>query len=201
MKELESEIEKISGSAQITEGIYNSLNALGEENESVSHAIKTAIKHLVNLTKYDVNLEKIANGLEAGLDDIAIAQSELTAYLNGLDSDPAYFDSLQNRKAELNLVAKRFDFSSDKNENLNLFLEESESAKRRISDLDGGDERIADLRKELDGIFEKLKKSAIELSKARVVASKLLAEEIAVELEELAMPNRSEEHTSELQSH
>ena len=94
LKELESEIEKISGSAQISEGISNSLNALGEENESVSHAIKTAIKHLVNLTKYDVNLEKIANGLEAGLDDIAIAQSELTAYLNGLDSDPAYFDSV-----------------------------------------------------------------------------------------------------------
>ena len=189
LKDLEFEIEKISGSAQISEGIANSLIALGEENQSVTHSIKTAIKHIAQLTKYDVNLEKIANGLEAGLDDIAIAQSELIIYLNGLDSDPAYFDSLQNRKAELNLLSKRFNFSADKNENLNLFIEESESAKRRISDLDGGDGRISDLRKELDVIFEKLKKSATELSKARVAAGKLLSEEIAVELEELAMPN------------
>ena len=189
LKELESEIEKISGSAQISEGISNSLNVLGDENDSVVHSIKTALKYLSNLTKYDVNLEKIANGLEAGLDDIAIAQSELTAYLNGLDSDPAYFDSLQNRKAELNALSKRFNFSADKNENLNLFIQESESARRRISDLDGGDGRIADLRRELDEIFGKLKKSGTELSKARVTAGKLLAQEIAVELEDLAMPN------------
>ena len=169
--------------------LFRSLKALGDENESIAHSIKTAIKHLANLTKYDVNLEKISNGLEAGLDEIAIAQSELTAYLNGLDSDPAYFDSLQNRKAELNLLVKRFNFSADKNENLNIFIEESESAKRRISDLDSGDGRIADLRKELDGIFAKLKNSGLELSKARGTAGKLLAQEIAVELEELAMPN------------
>ena len=97
--------------------------------------------------------------------------------------------SLQSRKAELNGLIKRFGKSDDKNDSLNQVILESNSALEMIADLTGGDNRIEEIRAELEKSFHKLQKSASILTKKRNDSALELGQEITKQLADLSLPN------------
>jgi len=132
----------------------------------------------------DHHIEKFSN-LALDLTDLV---SDLFSYLARLEADPARFDFLQERKAMINSLIKRFAMSSDREKALEELINRYASVKERLSDLTGGDARIAELERERDVIFNRLQKAASLLSTKRSFGASALSERVSSELGSLHMP-------------
>jgi DNA repair protein RecN (Recombination protein N) len=70
-------------------------------------------------------------------------------------------------------------------------LIDGKSAKERIADLSGGDQRVAELQKEADSFFKQLQEQGLALSKLRKVNGEKLSSQVTDEVRSLSMPNAS----------
>jgi DNA repair protein RecN (Recombination protein N) len=142
---------------------------------------------LQGATSLDKELELLSEEFHDGLRTIENVISDLERYKETLNADPARFDYLQSRKAELNGVFKRFGKGEDKNSAINLLVQESLSAKSQIEDLSGGEDRVKELSKEVDRELKQTIVLAKELSNSRIKAGVQASKEITKELSELAL--------------
>jgi DNA repair protein RecN (Recombination protein N) len=117
--------------------------------------------------------------------------SDLSSYLSQLEADPNRFEKLQDRKASLNSLLKRYGKGSDKEAAFEQLLIDGKSAKERIADLSGGDQRVAELQKEADSFFKQLQEQGLALSKLRKVNGEKLSSQVTDEVRSLSMPNAS----------
>ena len=115
------------------------------------------------------------------------AASDLDRYLDSLSADPQALELAQSRRAALSSFAKKYGKSGDKNEALAEAMDKAEGAKNRIKDLSGGDDRLAEMGRELEGLRAKLLEAAKTLSAIRVQSAKKLSSSVTKELVELAM--------------
>ena len=115
----------------------------------------------------------------------------MAGYLADLSADPKRLDSLQNRKAELNTFVKRFSrsLSTDVNEALQELIEKGLNVDNEIADLEGGDDRIAELESELNRLESASLEVATELSDSRIASAKQLSKRASEEIHALSMPN------------
>ncbi|MDR1295720.1 MAG: DNA repair protein RecN [Bifidobacteriaceae bacterium] len=107
---------------------------------------------------------------------------ELGAYLHELDSDPATLEALHARRAQVRSLLRKYGAS------VADVLEWARFAAERLTDLDAGDERIADLSRQLTTAMEELGAAAERVGAGRRAATKALAGAINGELAGLAMP-------------
>ncbi|WP_273651378.1 DNA repair protein RecN [Cellulomonas fimi] len=117
---------------------------------------------------------------EAGylLADVA---AELSSYLEDLQADPLRLEAVQQRRAELAQLTRSY--GSD----VAQVLDWAEDAGRRLLDLDGGDQRLDDLRERVRALDEEIAGLAADLTKGRTEAASRLAAAVSEELAGLAM--------------
>jgi DNA repair protein RecN (Recombination protein N) len=96
---------------------------------------------------------------------------------------------LQERKAELNSFLKRWAGAGEPDEELVLLAAKAKSAKEAIADLQGGDERTAEIEAELVTAKKSLLESAKKVSASRTKAAATLSSEVTNEIKALAMPH------------
>ena len=113
---------------------------------------------------------------------IADLSNDLSSYLSALDIDSELsLDEIQGRRAQLNSVIRKHGNS------LEDVFEFSETASRRVLELDDSDERIDELRSELETTHKALLSAAAEISTVRKAAAKNLELQVNLELAGLAM--------------
>ncbi|GIG40965.1 DNA repair protein RecN [Cellulomonas phragmiteti] len=117
---------------------------------------------------------------EAGylLADLA---TELSAYVQDLQADPARLDTVQRRRAELTGLTRSY------GEDVAAVLEWAQDASRRLLDLDGGEERVAELTAERDRLDDRVRRLAADITGTRTDAAVRLAQAVTDELVSLAM--------------
>ena len=98
---------------------------------------------------------------------------------------------LQNRKSELNSFIKRHSksTSTDSNQALHELIELGANIDNEISDLEGGDNRIAELEAELVKLQERALFEAKAISKVRNEKAFALSKAVSEEIHSLSMPN------------
>ena len=79
--------------------------------------------------------------------------------------------------------------SGDSNEALHELIEQAANIDNQISDLEGGDQRISELEKELELLQSKTVAEAKLISKSRTVAAAKLSKAASDEIHALSMPN------------
>ena len=72
-----------------------------------------------------------------------------------------------------------------------IHLTYCKSAKEKIADLSGGDQRIIELEKEAEILFKKLQEQGLSLSKLRKDNGAKLSAQVTEEVRSLSMPNAS----------
>ena len=122
------------------------------------------------------------------IQDIA---ANLAGYLSDLAADPSRLEHLQQRKAELNSFIKRHSTSTstDSNVALHELIELGANLDNEIADLEGGDDRIAELEKELKALQDAAVEEAEIISKVRIDAAAKLSKAASDEIHALSMPN------------
>jgi DNA repair protein RecN (Recombination protein N) len=186
---VEDEIKRLSSVEDLRIASSGALSALDSEESGALTLLHSARRYLDAAKGKDSRLEEIAERVAESLFILDDASSDLASYATGLEADPERLDALQNRKAELNLFIKRWGGAGNADDELVALAAKAKSGKEAIADLQGGDERIAELESELSGVKNALLAAAKSLTSSRTTAAKELSLLVTEEIQALAMPH------------
>ena len=189
--EIENEIAKLGSVEVLNQAVSTALNLFENEDLSAVNMLQQIRKSLDQVTGKDKQLDAITERYTESLLNLQDISSDLSSYLSQLEADPNRFEKLQDRKASLNSLLKRYGKGSDKEAAFEQLLIDGKSAKERIADLSGGDQRVAELQKEADSFFKQLQEQGLALSKLRKVNGEKLSSQVTNEVRSLSMPNAS----------
>jgi DNA repair protein RecN (Recombination protein N) len=157
--------------------------ALGDPGPDATGLVDTARRALDAVRDHDPELASLADRVaEAGY-LLADAATELSAYAESVDADPARLAAVEERRAALTALTRKYAPDVDG------VLTWAEQAAGRLAELEGDDERVDELRAELAGLQARLESLADRLHAARDAAGTRLADAVTVELTQLAMPH------------
>ena len=189
--EIDNEIAKLGSVEVLNQAVSTALNLFENEDLSAVNMLQQIRKSLDQVTGKDKQLDAITERYAESLLNLQDISSDLSSYLSQLEADPNRFEKLQDRKASLNSLLKRYGKGSDKEAAFEQLLIDGKSAKERIADLSGGDQRVAELQKESDSLFKQLQEQGLAISKLRKVSGEKLSSQVTDEVRSLSMPNAS----------
>ncbi len=191
LTEIEAKISKLSSVEQLRIAASSANSALGDDELGALTSLGMARKELDLVRAKDLEIESVYQNLSESFYLMADASSALSSYLSALEADPNRLESLNARKADFIALVKRYGKSESADESLIALTVRYQSAADSIADLEGGDDRLRELEKELVVIKNTLKSSARKLSEARKKLSKELDIRVTNEIKVLSMPDAS----------
>ena len=183
------EINRLSSVEDLRIASSGALANLDNEESGALTSLHSARRFLEAAKGKDSKLEEIADRIAESLYILDDASTDLSSYATGLEADPDRLNLLQERKAELNSFLKRWAGAGEADEELVLLASKAKSAKEAIADLQGGDERTAEIEAELLTAKKSLLDAAKKLSTSRSKAAATLSAEVTNEIKALAMPH------------
>jgi DNA repair protein RecN (Recombination protein N) len=183
------EINRLSSVEDLRIASSGALANLDGEESGALTSLHSARRFLEAAKGKDSKLEEIADRIAESLFILDDASTDLASYATSLEADPDRLNVLQERKAELNSFLKRWAGAGEPDEELVLLAAKAKSAKEAIADLQGGDERTAEIEAELVTAKKSLLESAKKVSASRTKAAATLSSEVTNEIKALAMPH------------
>ncbi|MFH8790340.1 DNA repair protein RecN [Streptomyces roseoverticillatus] len=186
--ELAAEAERLGHAEALASAATAAHAALAgnpEDPEGIDAATLVAGAHraVEAVRSHDPALAALADRIgEIGIlvSDVA---GELAGYASGLDSDPLRLAAVEERRAALTQLTRKY------GQDIAEVLAWAERGAERLGELDGDDERIGELTAERDALRAELGGLAQAVSDARAEAAERFAEAVTAELAELAMPH------------
>lgn len=146
-------------------------------------AVSAARRALDSVREHDAEAAGLADRLAEVSYLLADLAADVASYATGIDVDPARLAGVSERRAALTALTRKY------GETVEEVLAWAETSARRLTELDGTDERIDELRSAQAGLRAELGEVAGALSAARAEAAVLLADAVTEELHQLAMPH------------
>ncbi|HEY8619584.1 MAG TPA: DNA repair protein RecN [Dermatophilaceae bacterium] len=164
------------------DGLYSGAGTgVGTNSADVGEQLATARVALAPMTAHDPALADLDRRLQELGYLAADLGVDLAAYLSEADVDPARLAWVQNRRAELARLQRKYGDSVD-----DVLAWGKESA-ARLAELEGADDRADGLQIRLDTLRDDLSTCAGELSGARQLAAADFGARVTTELSHLAM--------------
>ena len=186
---VDDEIRKLASVEDLRIAASGASSAIGEEESGVLTVLGQARKFLDAAKGKDQALDEIAGSVSESFYLIDDAHAALVSYLASLEADPSRLDYLQERKAALIAFVKKWGGAGSVDDEMAELALRVKSAKEMIADLNGGQDRIAELESEIKVIKTKLLASAKKVSAARLSAGGKLSDEVSAEIAGLSMPH------------
>jgi DNA repair protein RecN (Recombination protein N) len=155
------------------------------EAEDVLSLLGTIRRALTQQEGADAALDALAGRVIELMSLAADLGAEFGNYVDQLDADPARLAQIEDRRAILAGLVRRY--ADGPAPSLDAVLDWQQDAERRLSDLDVSDEAIAELTRERDVAAEAVATLAAELTRTRAEAAEQLGNAVSVELSGLAM--------------
>ena len=186
---VDDEIRKLASVEDLRVAASGASSAIGEEDAGVLTVLGQARKYLEAAKGKDQALDEIAANVAESFFLIDDAHAALVSYLSSLEADPSRLDYLQERKSALVAFVKKWGGSGSVDDEMAEIATRVKSAKEMIADLNGGQDRIAELESEIKVVKGKLLTSAKKVSAARVAAAGKLSDSVSAEIAGLSMPH------------
>ncbi|MFJ9339657.1 DNA repair protein RecN [Streptomyces sp. NPDC101733] len=189
--ELAAEAERLGHAESLSSAAQSAHAALAgnvEDPEGVDANMLVAGAHraLESARAHDQALGALADRIgELGI-LLADVAGELAGYADDLDADPLRLAAVEERRASLTQLTRKY---GDAGGGVDAVLAWAEEGSKRLLELDGDDERIAELTAERDALRTELSQLAQALTDARVEAAHRFAADVTAELASLAMPH------------
>lgn len=180
-EQLEQERRKLQNVNKLQESAASAYDALYDSGSSAAAQLKTAVKALEELSRFDAVFEaqfKALQEAKATVDDTAF---ELQSYLDGLEADPGRLDAVEGRLATIERLRRKYGKTLAE---VIAYGEEIAAKAAELDDVDQTAEKIEKRRAEAGARYREL---AGALSAKRRKAAKRLAEMVQGELGSLAM--------------
>jgi DNA repair protein RecN (Recombination protein N) len=183
------EISRLSSVEDLRVASTGAFEAAANEESGAINALGAAKRFLESAKGRDSKLDSIAEQVAESFYALDEASRDLSSYLSSLEADPDRLNALQERRAVLTAFIKKWGNGGEPDEALIQLAARAKSGRESISDLRGGDERIAELESELAQIKKNLLLAAKKLSSARGDAADALSSAVSEELKHLSMPH------------
>ena len=186
---VDDEIRKLASVEDLRVAASGASGAIGEEDAGVLTVLGQARKFLEAAKGKDQALDEIATSVAESFFLIDDAHAALVSYLASLEADPSRLDFLQERKAALVAFVKKWGGAGSVDEEMAEIAIRVKSAKEMIADLNGGQDRIAELESEIKTVKAELLAGAKKVSATRVIAAAKLSDGVSAEIAGLSMPH------------
>ena len=186
---IDDEISRLSSVEELRIAVTQAMQALESEDSGVINALATAKKSLDVIKSKDSKVEKFSDDFNEAFFVLADVVPELTSYLEYLEADPERLDFLQERKSAINAFIKKWSNEGTADQGLRDVIQKHSTISSSLEDLTGGEQRIAELEKELSVCKKNLVASAIEMTKERTNAAQELSSNDSNEMHALSMPH------------
>ena len=186
--ELEGELSRLSSVEELRLAASQAL-AMIDSEESGAHTLLASAKRSLELVAgKDPLLDNVTDSISDAFHTLSESLHDLHRYVENLEADPVRLEKLQVRKSELGslLRSRGKSFSDQEIDELILDLRQARTA---LNDLSGGENRIAELERELQKSRHELITKAQKLTKARSTTAEKLSSEVSNEIHDLAMPH------------
>jgi len=161
----------LSGSA---EGDWDDPGALG--------LLGQTRKALDQVSSHDPTAAEMAQQAAEVLEQVGDLSVEVASYLAGLEADPRRLEAIASRRAQIQELTRKYGKTADE------VIAWAENARQRLTQLQGGDERIVELVGQREQLTSELMGLAAQLSAQRRTTATRLADAVRGELAALAMP-------------
>ena len=191
LQEVNDEISRLNSVEGLTSTAGSASGILEDDENGVLTQLGSARKSLEKAVSLDPSLTEISEQLNEAFFEVQDLAANLASYLSDLAADPSRLEYLQNRKSELNSFIKRHSKSTsgDSNQALHELIELGANIDNEIADLEGGDNRIAELERDLDKLQEAALIEAKQISKIRNEKANSLSVAVSHEIHSLSMPS------------
>ena len=189
--EIDVEIARLSSVEEFRLATAQATTAIEDEEAGSLTSLGVARRALETARSKDPLLEAIYQQLSESFFLVADAQSALNSYQSKLEADPVRLDFLHARKADINTLIKKFGGSGTHEQELAELTMRFKNSSDAIADLEGGDQRLAELQTQFSAHKKVLLTEAKNVSELRTKAAVTLSQLVSAEIQQLSMPHAS----------
>ncbi|MCZ3386781.1 MAG: DNA repair protein RecN [Actinomycetia bacterium] len=180
---LQDEELRLANAVELKQAALSVAAALSDDDSGVVAQLADLQRTLDVVRQHDARLDAVAVRLADVTYLLADLASDTTGYGNGVEADPIRLAALQDRRAQLTTVMRKYGPA------LTDVLAWATDAEERLASVVGTDDRIAELKGLIERATEAWNRSAEDLSEKRSAVAGRLSTAVTAELAALAMPD------------
>lgn len=173
--------EGLRQGAEVAHAALSGSEDTAEQGPGVAELLASAAQSLALVSEHDPALAELRSRLDEVSYLAADLGSDLASYASGVDIDPARLGWVQDRRAVLGTLLRKYGQTSAE------VLAWAAQASQELLDLDSSDDRIAELTEQEARLRSQLVSTGTDLTAARSAAATRLGEQVSAELAHLAM--------------
>ena len=178
---LEAEYKRVFNAEKIREKVYESLEYLKDDEDSALSLITNSIRNIEYLGKYDERYIDLAKRMENAYYELEDCANEIENISKGIDVTESDLDKIAGRMNTLKRIKEKY------KRTLPELIAYREYLKEKLSDIDSGDFKTKELKKELNKIKTEYDKIAEKLTISRKEIAVKIENELLNELKFLNM--------------
>ena len=178
---LEAEYKRVFNAEKIREKVYESLEYLKDDEDSALSLITNSIRNIEYLGKYDERYTELAKRMENTYYELEDCASEIENISKGIDVTESDLDKIAGRMNTLKRIKEKY------KRTLPELIAYREYLKEKLSDIDSGDFKTKELKKELNKIKTEYDKIAEKMTNSRKEIAIKIENELLNELKFLNM--------------
>lgn len=184
-----SEINRLSSVEALRTSVGESVALLLAEGSGIVDALAATKRNLEAVADKDPLISEILAAVTDSFFQLSEAAQSAHIYLEDLEADPERLDAAQARRADLHAFLKRYASADEPDEQIKEVIARFESVTESIADLTGGEDRLTQMKDELELLFRQLCARAQELSAVRRDCAQRLSDSVTREIHMLSMPH------------
>jgi DNA repair protein RecN (Recombination protein N) len=178
---LEAEKRVLANAEKIYSAAMNAFDLLYEGNASTSASLRTAQKHLEELTRYEPKFQEALAALDTARISVEDVGATLRDYAGGIQASPEHLAEVEDRLAAIDRLKRKYGAT------LHDVIAHGADVSRKLSEMENKDEILKHLRTELAHSAEEYLKAARAISKKRYESARKLEKLVEAEINDLAM--------------
>ena len=182
--ELEQKSDTMTHSEDIKSALYTADNALQAEGTGIVESLRTAVSAMRSIQQVFPDAAELTERMDSSYIELKDIAQDISSQLESIDFDPSELDAVNNRLDRLYELEKKHHVES-----VEELIALRDDLKTKLSNIEEGDEALAEIRQRLARLKEKCQKEADSLTKRRAKAAKQIEKEMQQRLVPLGMPN------------
>jgi DNA repair protein RecN (Recombination protein N) len=178
---LETEKRVLANAEKIYSAAMNAFDLLYEGSASTSASLRTAQKHIEELSRYEPKFREALAALDTARISVEDVGATLRDYAGGIQASPEHLAEVENRLALLDRLKRKYGPTLDE------MIRLGEQVSRKLSEMENKDEILAQLRQEQAEAGQEYLSAARAVSKKRYEAARKMEKLVEAEINDLAM--------------
>jgi DNA repair protein RecN (Recombination protein N) len=178
---LETEKRVLANAEKIYSAAMNAFDLLYEGSSSTSSSLRTAQKHIEELSRYEFKFKEALAAIETARISVEDVGATLRDYAGGIQASPEHLAEVEDRLAVLDRLKRKY------GPTLQDVIHHGEEVSRKLCEMENKDEILAELRAQLAEAAQEYLRAAQSISKKRYEAARKLEKLVETEINDLAM--------------